>query len=394
MIVSVLWCAAALAIKPFFAYVDFGAFYSTGIEKILAGAPLDLYAFVFRPPHTELAFPLTNPPIWFFYLAPWFALGKALGLDDFHAQTGMSFGQAFMLIATLPADVLLCRTVVRLAEVRSRLTEPGRWHLFLCLLLSPLLWLSSIRFGHNESVMVLFLLMAIAAGERGRPALSGLMWGLALGIKTTAVVPALIYYGWGLGRGRRRASVISGATAAAVFLGPLLPYLLFRREQVAYALVGFEKLRPIGGYVLWKLLPHPGAALAFANVVILVFAAGLGLFLARRRGDSFLASGGAWALVLGQVSLLLFGKAIFIWYPLAASCFLYLAVVYGRRKETSIPLVPLVSSLLLWMVQGGAWVGEAVDTSIKVRSAIWVVLLLGIAATAVNGLRDRSRPTS
>jgi len=116
--------------------------------------------------------------------------------------------------------------------------------------------------------------------------------------------------------------------------------------------------------------------------------------LARRRADSFLASGGAWALVLGQVSLLLFGKAIFIWYPLAASCFLYLAVVYGRRKETSIPLVPLVSSLLLWMVQGGAWVGEAVDTSIKVRSAIWVVLLLGIAATAVNGLRDRSRPTS
>jgi hypothetical protein len=389
-LVSILWCVAALAIKPFFAYVDFGAFYATGIERILGGAPLDLYAFVFRPPHTALALPLTNPPIWFFYLAPWFALGKGLGIDDFHAQSGLSYGQAFMLVVTLPLDVLLCRTVVRLAEIRVRLTEPGRWHLFLCLLLSPLLWLSSVRFGHNESVMVLFVLFAILAGERGRPALAGTMWGLALGIKTTAIVPALVYYGWGLGRGRRRASVISAATAAAVFLGPLLPYLLFRREQVAYALVGFEKLRPIGGYVLWKLLPHPSAVPAYANVLILAMAAGFGLFLARRRGESFLASGGAWGLVLGQVALLLFGKALFIWYPLAASCFLYLAFVYGRREEISIPLVPLVLSLLLWIVQGGAWVGEAVDTSIKIRSVLWVVLLLTIGAIAINGLRARA----
>jgi hypothetical protein len=184
--------------------------------------------------------------------------------------------------------------------------------------------------------------------------------------------------------------VISAATAAAVFLGPLLPYLLFRREQVAYALVGFEKLRPIGGYVLWKLLPHPSAVPAYANVLILAMAAGFGLFLARRRGESFLASGGAWGLVLGQVALLLFGKALFIWYPLAASCFLYLAFVYGRREEISIPLVPLVLSLLLWIVQGGAWVGEAVDTSIKIRSVLWVVLLLTIGAIAINGLRARA----
>lgn len=390
VLVSVLWCAAALAIKPFFAYVDFGAFYATAIERILAGTPLDLYAFVFRPPHSDLALPLTNPPIWFFYLAPWYALGKALGFADLHAQTGMSYGQAFMLVATLPLDILLCRTVVRLAEVRKRLAEPGRWHLFVCLLLSPLLWLSSVRYGHNESAMVLLVIMAIAASERGRPALSGVLWGLALGIKTTAVVPALVYFGWGLGRGRRRASAISAATAAVVFLGPLLPYLLLRRDQVVYALVGFEKLRPVGGYVLWKLLPHPALAATYASVLILALAAGLGLALARRHGDSFLASGGAWALVLGQVVLLLFGKALFSWYPLAASCFLFLAVAYGRRNETSIPLVPLLASLLFWIIQGGGWVGEGVDTSIRIRSTIWVILLLGIAATAIMGLRDRN----
>lgn len=389
VLVSVLWCAAALAIKPFFAYVDFGAFYSTAIEKILAGTPLDLYSFVFRPPHTALAFPVTNPPIWFFYLAPWYALGKALGFDDFAAQTGMSYGQAWMLAATLPFDVLLCRAVVRLAEIRTSLAEPGRWHLYLCLMFSPLLWLSSVRFGHNESVMVLLVLWAIAAGERGRPALAGVLWGLAFGIKTTAVVPALVYFGWGLGRGRRRATLISAAVAAACFVGPLLPYLVWRREQVEYALVGFEKLRPVGGYVLWKLLSDPGAAAPFGNVLILVLSAGLGLFMARRPGVGFLASGGAWALVLGQVFLLLFGKALFIWYPLAASAFLYLAFAYGRRQATSVPIVPLLASLLLWVVQGGAWIGEGMSAGIRVRSAIWVVLLLAIAGVAINGLRDR-----
>jgi hypothetical protein len=388
VVVSVLWCAAALAIKPFFAYVDFGAFYSMAIEKILAGMPLDLYAFVFRPPHSDLVLPVTNPPIWFFYLAPWYAAGKALGISDFNVQTGLSYGQAFVLAVTLPLDILLCRTVVRLAEVRTTFTEPGRWHLFLCLLLSPLLWLSSIRFGHNESAMVLLVLLAIAAGERGRPWLSGVLWGLAFGIKTTAVVPALVYFGWGLGRERRRAMAIAVGVSAVVFAGPLLPYLLLRREQVVYALVGFEKLRPVGGYVLWKLLPDPLAAATYANVLILAFSASVGLAMARRRGNSFLAGGGAWALVLGQVFLLLFGKALFIWYPLAASCFLYLAFMYGRKKDVSIPLVPLVLSLFLWIVQGGGWVGETVNAVVKLRSAIWVVLLLAIAAMAIKGLRD------
>ena len=387
VVVTLLWCAAALAIKPFFAYVDFGAFYSMAIEKILAGTPLDLYGFVFRPPNSDLVLPVTNPPIWFFYLAPWYALGKALGLADFNVQTGLSYGQAFMLAATLPLDIFLCRTVVRLSEIRTSLTEPGRWHLFVCLLLSPLLWLSSVRFGHNESARVLLVFLAIAAGERGRPGLSGVLWGLAFGIKTTAVVPALAYFGWGLGRGRRRATAISSASAAAAFLLPLLPYLLWRREQIAYALVGFEKLRPIGGYVFWKLFPDPAAAATYSNVVILALSAGLGLAMARRRGNSFLANGGAWALVLGQVFLLLFGKALFIWYPLAASCFLYLAFAYGRRKDTSIPLVPLILSLLFWIIQGGGWVGETVNQNVKVRSAIWVVLLFGVAATAIRGLR-------
>ena len=184
---------------------------------------------------------------------------------------------------------------------------------------------------------------------------------------------------------------IAVAVAAVVFVGPLLPYLLWRREQVEYALVGFEKLRPVGGYVLWKLLPDPISAATYANALLLVLSAAVGLVMSRRRGSSFLAGGGAWALVLGQVFLLLFGKALFIWYPLAASCFLFLACVHGRKKDEAIPVVPLVLSLLLWIVQGGGWVGEAVSPAIQLRSAIWVVLLLAIGTLAVRGLRDPAR---
>jgi hypothetical protein len=53
-----------------------------------------------------------------------------------------------------------------------------------------------------------------------------------------------------------------------------------------------------------------------------------------------------------------------------------------------------VLSLLLWVVQGGGWVGDAVDGTIRIRSAIWVVLLLGIAATAISGLRVRAMQDS
>jgi len=385
ILVSLLWCVAAFAIKPYYPYLDFAAFYATGIDKILSGTPLDLYAFVARPPHSDLANPLAHPPIWFFGLSPWYALGRFLGLDDFHNQSGMSYGQAWMLLVTLPLDLLLCRTLVRMAESVRPLAEPQRFVLFACLLLSPVLWLSSVRFQHNEAAMILCVLLAVGAGEKDRPGWSGLFWGMALGLKTTAVVPALVYFGWGMGRERRRATAIAGIVAAFVFAAPLLPYLIVRREQVTYALVGFERIRPVGGYVVWKLFANGGSVAAYGNALILLASAGLGIVLARRPGTSFLASGGAWALVLAQVALLLLGKAVYVWYALAVSCFLYLAAGYDGRLGKTVPVVPLLATCALWACQQGDWVGDGVSPVIRLRSAAWALVLAGIAAFAIKG---------
>lgn len=386
VLLSLLWCVVALAVKPFYPYVDFAAFYATAIEKILSGAPLDIYSFVARPPGSDLKLALAHPPLWLFILSPWYAIGRALGIDDYHAAGGISIGQAWMLLVTLPIDVLLCRTIVRAAEGSARFPEPKRLALFACLLLSPLLWMSSVRYGHNESWMVLAILLAVAAGERGWPVLSGLLWGIALELKMTAIAPALVYYGWGLGRQRWGSTLRSAPVAAATFVLPLLPYVLHRREAVEYALVGFERIRPIGGYVSWKVFPALASAASASNVLILGVSAAIGIALALRPGKSFLEAGGAWALLLSQAALLLFGKAVFVWYGLAASCFLYLSWERERRTRGLLPLVPLAGSLLLWIVQSGGWVGESVTAAVRLRSAAWALLTLALGVLAIRQL--------
>jgi len=384
---SLLWCLAALAVKPFYPYLDFGVFYSAAIEKILSGAPLDIYSFVAYPPGSSLALPVTQPPLYFFLLAPWYALGRLAGISDFHKAGGFSLGQAWMLLETLPIDLLLCRETLRCVEnLGGKLPEPRRWILYLCLLFTPLLWLSSVRFGHNEAMMVWLVLLALRRGERRHAASSGFLWGLALSMKTTAAVPALTYLGWGMGRGRRRATGITAALAAVTFLLPLLPYLLLRREQVWYALVGFEGLRPVGGYVLWKICSVPDFLIQASGALILAGSAAVGLLLARRDAPRFLEAGGAHALVLGQVLFLLLGKALFVWYGLALGFFCYLAFREGANRRGSLPIAALAAGIMLWLLQAGPWVGTKVDWWIRVRSALWVLLLLAIGLGAVKGL--------
>jgi len=377
------WVAASLAIKPFFPYLDFGVFYSTALDRVLAGQFLDIYGFVARAPGSELALPLTNPPHYILLLTPVYALGRLLGFTDFHQSSGISFGQAWMLLATLPFDLLLCREVVLLVQKwKGSLSPRARCILFLCVLYAPVLWLSSVRFGHNESMMVALTLGAIRSGEEGKPMRAGVFWGLAAGIKLTVMAPALVWFFWGLPTRHRRDVLVAAGIGSAVFLIPVLPYILWRFDQIWYALVGFESIRPVGGFVFWKLAPFPEAVVALSGWLILATSAALGLALAWRRDRSFLDSGGAYALVLSQVGLLLLGKGLFMWYGLALVAFGFIAL--GQTPA-------LLVSLLAWLLQSGPWVGPLVTTQVQVRSALWVVFLLGVGALAVMGWRSQSR---
>lgn len=380
---ALLWIAASLAIKPFYPYLDFGVFYSTALDRVLAGQILDIYGFVARAPGSDLALPLTNPPHYILLLTPVYALGKLLGFADFHQSSGISFGQAWMLLATLPFDLLLCREVVLLVEKwKGPLSPRVRCMLFLCVLYAPVLWLSSVRFGHNESMMVALALWAIRSGEEGKPVRAGVLWGVAAGIKLTVMAPALVWFFWGMRGPHRRHVLMASGIGSAVFLIPVIPFILWRFDQIWYALVGFESIRPVGGFVFWKLAPFPQWMVDASGMLILAISVGLGLILARRKDQGFLGSGGAYALVLSQVGLLLLGKGLFMWYGLALVAFAFIALR---------PIPALLVSLLAWLLQSGPWVGPEVTTQVQLRSAMWVAFLLGVGALTVMGWRSQRR---
>jgi hypothetical protein len=115
--------------------------------------------------------------------------------------------------------------------------------------------------------------------------------------------------------------------------------------------------------------------------MILGGCAALGLVLAQRKGHSFLRAGGAFALVLSQVILLLLGKGLFVWYGLALVAFSFMALR---------PVEGLAVSLLAWLLQYGPWVGPAVTSEIRIRSAMWVAFLLAVGTLAVVRLNDPS----
>jgi hypothetical protein len=375
-VAAIGYCLAALLLKPFYPYLDFGVFYSAAIEKILAGNPLDLYSFAAYAPGSALPLPLTYPPHYFFYLAPWYALGSLIGIADFPRATGFSLGQAWMLVPALPFDLLLVRETLRgIERLRGPIPEPRRWVLFLCLLFSPLLWLSTVRYGHAEAMMVVFLLLAIRLGDEGRPISGGIFWGLGMAVKLTAAAPALVYFCWAARRRGLRETSLGAAAAGAVLFLPILPYLALRFEPAWRALFGFEAIRPVGGIVLWKLLPGLEAPSGAIHAVILAASGALGLILARREGTRFLDAGGAAALVLSQVILLLLAKAVFVWYGLALAFFSCLAFPPAREARRLLPVVPLAIAWLLWLLQSGGWVGEAATAAVRIRSGIWVVFL-------------------
>ena len=139
----------------------------------------------------------------------------------------------------------------------------------------------------------------------------------------------------------------------------------------------------------WKAIPALTGAADLSNLLILGSGALIGTALAFRPGRSFLSAGGDWALVLGQAAVLLFAKALFVWYGLAASCFLYVAAVRERRPPGLLPVVPLLASLALWVLQSGGWVGDSVALAVRWRSAAWAALLVGLSALAMRRMVGR-----
>ena len=107
--------------------------------------------------------------------------------------------------------------------------------------------------------MLCFLVGALLALNRGRDGLAGLLAGLALLSRTTAIFPLLALGLLLLFERRWRTAALFGGIAAAVTAAGFAPFLLVDRSDTLYAFVSWRGKVPIGSNSIWTLFAYTGS---------------------------------------------------------------------------------------------------------------------------------------
>lgn len=221
-------------------------------SRILDGS-FDLYSGRAQPwaaPPQGMAF--TYPPLMPFILAPFVAIGRAMGLS----QRGL---EVLVGLPWLVSDVLLAS---QLAIVTGRWTgrTDRHWRIvtFLLCLLTFIVPFSSAYMGHHESLIALMIVLAISAPDLWR---AGLYWGLALALKQTAgfaLIPmALLVLRDGWASGPRRIIPRLSAFFLPLIALPaalILPFWLLSPAETSYSIWEVERYRILYGTNLPHLL--------------------------------------------------------------------------------------------------------------------------------------------
>jgi uncharacterized membrane protein len=226
----------AALVKASMPFEDLTDFWVPAARLVLEGRPQEIYSI--RKEIFGHAFPNAYPPVFFLLLTPFVALADALGLP--YGGTD-AFGASVVALPLLAADVALAALLCSAA--RERLVPGDRPWLFALVLVQPLLWFSTVRMLHHESMLLAALCGAVLCLERGRDGLAVALASLALTLKATALLalPALSIWAWREGRRRTALGLALGPPAALLVL--LGPWLLYRPEATLGSLVRFELQR-------------------------------------------------------------------------------------------------------------------------------------------------------
>src|SRR5690348_10493157 len=229
---------------------DLTGFFLPSVDYILRGDPFHLYAV-----RAAQAYPNWNPPLSMFLMAPLLAAARAVG---FAANLGEQ-----VTFVSLPFIVLIpvlgVVAVRALARLYPEAPEAQRFLAYVLVVCSPLIWVSVASWGHLEQpLMLCFLVGALLALNRGRDGLAGLLAGLALLSRTTAIFPLLALGLLLLFERRWRTAALFGGIAAAVTAVGFAPFLLVDRTDTLYAFVSWRGKVPIGSNSIWTLLAYTG----------------------------------------------------------------------------------------------------------------------------------------
>jgi len=307
---------------------DLTNFFFKSADYILRGDPWRMYAV------NVGGYPNYNPPLSIFLMAPLLSLARALGFD---VNPGSEI--TFVTLPFLLLIPLLGFLVIRALRVLyPGIPETQRLLAFVLVALGPLSWQTMATWYHVEQPLMLCLLIgAMLALQSRRAALAGVLAGLAVLTRTTAIVP-LIALGvlLLLGRDWRALLKVGGIGALVAAIG-FAPFFLFDRHDTLYSLVQWRGTAIIGGNSIWTLFsstPLDGIArrLDFYAVVLFVL---IITFLAARRFGVTAYSRDAWAvLALGALAVPLLSKTNWPYYYLEPFIFLLIwefASMHDRR---------------------------------------------------------------
>lgn len=373
LVIGAAYVLLATVVKVSAPFPDLTDFWVPACRLILEGRPQDLYTV--RLPIYGHEFPNAYPPLFFALLAPFVALADGLRLGYGGSAGGSvteGFGAGIVGLPLVCADVALAALLCRAAGTRLRTVEERLW-VFALLLAQPLLWFSSVKVQHHESLLLGALAGAVLCIESGR-----VRWGiglasLALCLKATALLalPALVLE---LGRKKGRMAALGMALAPLAAVGLMLgPWLWFRWDETSYSLLRFEMLRPIFGVSVAKLAVGTGlepALVRWSNPVLLALAALVPVVLYRRGGS--LRQSLACVFLLG-----LFGSRWVYPHYLVVPCGLLLL---WELRQASLARLSLLTAGLLWALQSPYFPEVTLESGpgVRLRAGLWGLSLLGL----------------
>lgn len=230
---------------------DLTSFFFPASTQILHGHPWAIYAV-----RAFGGYPNYNPPISIFLMAPLLALGNALKLNATPGGLITVVSIPFMAFVLLLGYV----AIVALRRLYPAMPETQRFLAFILVVFSPLTWQTFTIWYHLEQPLMLALLVgAIVAFQARREGVAGVLAGLAVLTRTTAIVPLIAFGVMLLIERHWRPLLRFGGAAAVVVLVGLAPFFAFDRANTTYSLVSWRGGAEIGGNSIWSLVRYDGA---------------------------------------------------------------------------------------------------------------------------------------
>lgn len=231
---------------------DLTNFFFPSADYILHGHPFQMYAV-----RGSGLYPNFNPPLGTFLMAPLLAAARAVGFG-----TGLGAPITFVSFGFLIFVPLLGHLVVRaLGRLYPAMPDTQRFLAYVLIVLSPLTWQAFSPWYHLEQpLMLCFLVGALIALQSRRAALAGLLAGLALLTRTTALMPVLALGVLLLAERDWRTLVRFGGIAALVVVAGFAPFFVFDSKDATYSFLTWRGTAPIGGNSIWALFAAPDNA--------------------------------------------------------------------------------------------------------------------------------------